>query len=189
MKPVLAALVVVLLLGAGCSDGDDEPEASEDPTAAATSALESSTASAEAPVETDVPHPCDQFSRAEAQALVGGKVTVNRIPESGTSTVMTCSYTAADLDHPSVTLQSTVDGGSLELFLRLSTAAGDQAYDLDVPGTDDAALLRDDDPDFPTSTAVTEIDGTIHTAIVIGGDPKQQTDLARDALAALIDTP
>jgi hypothetical protein len=35
--------------------------------------------------------------------------------------------------------------------------------------------------------AVTEVDGTIHTAIVNGGHPEQQIDLARDALATLID--
>ncbi|GAW51940.1 MULTISPECIES: DUF3558 domain-containing protein [unclassified Nocardioides] len=186
MKPALAALVAVLLLGAGCSGSDDGPEASKDPTDAAMSALESSMASAEAPIETDLPHPCDQVTKADAEDLVGGQVTVSRIPESGAATVMTCSYTSVDLDHPSVTLQTTVDGGSLKLFVQLTTATGGKAYALDVPGTDEAALIRDEDPDFPTTTAVTELDGTIHTVIVIDGTEEQQADLARSALIALI---
>lgn len=183
LVPLVPVVVLASLALAGCDDSSDEPVA--DPTEAALSSMASRMSEATKPVDTDVPHPCDVVSAAAVGRLVGATVTTSRLPATGQASLMTCTYSSTDPDVPIVTLQTTLDGGSVQDFLRLTLVGGGHATELDLPGADDAAMVVDDDPKFPTATAVASVDGTLMASIAGGVGGSAPTDLARDTLALL----
>ncbi|HEU5037575.1 MAG TPA: hypothetical protein VFT70_11255 [Nocardioides sp.] len=183
MRNAIGAVVLGLALLSGCGS-DDEPESTPAPAGTPT-APAATTSAATSPA--DVPHPCDTATKADVAGLVGGRVTVTRVPETGTGPQMTCTFVPADLDRPTVTLQTTVDGGTLDDYVALMTATGATASDVDVPGAARAALLVDDRAGRPGATAVTEVDGTIRAALVIGADGQGLDRVATQALALMLD--
>ena len=159
----LPALLLPLALLAGCDGGSDKPAA--DPTSPEASASGPDVPPASASDAGDLQNPCDVVDQEEVAALMGLK-HIEGDPAGGFTNTETCSFFDTEhLDAPLLTLQTSATD-DYDQFLALSKNGMGAPEPIDVPGAEEAAVLVDDDPEFPGATVVAHTPGRLQVVVV-----------------------
>ena len=192
LPTLLPALLLPLVLLAGCDGGSSDrvsAGASEGASSPGSSASEPDVPSASAPSFVGggggPANPCDVVDQDEVAALMGLK-HIEGDPAGGFTSTETCSFFDTEhLDAPLLTLQTSATD-DYDQFLALSKNGMGEPEPIDVPGADEAAVLVDDDPEFPGATVVAHTPGLLQVAVVGDKSVEAARRLGIDAVTLLV---
>jgi len=181
----VAALASSLVLLGACGDGD-------------TSATDPSPAPASTPPEAGPsgsddtagpPDPCSLLTEREAARVLGSRRSSERIEGDGiTAGTVTCRFASGrDPEDPALdVIVSDAAGADFDDLLRAYGAVpGTDEEDLEVPGTDGAALLVEDDEALATATALVLDDDVVHVVVGSAGEVGEARRVARGGVDAV----
>ncbi|GAA1927952.1 hypothetical protein GCM10009737_32260 [Nocardioides lentus] len=199
----LASASALLLLGACGGGGADRSDAGSDVGSSppASSPAPSGSAGSEQEADPDtgedadrpLPDPCALVTAAEAAEVLGSRRSSERIEGDGpTAGTVTCRFAGGpDVDDPGLdVIVSDADGADIATLTRAYGAVpGVEEEPLEVPGSDGAALLVEDDELLAVATALVLRDDVVHTVLGSAPEVDEARRVARRGVDAVFSGP